>query len=460
MSDPVSWDAGLIHRYDKPGPLYTAYPPLDQYYDGVLPGDLFGALKESGNKGRSLSLHVYIPFCANTCHYCFCTRMITKDRSRAQPYLNALYREIDLLGNAQVADSLIEQLHLGGGTPTFLSHQDLRELMGKLRSSFNLHDDDGADYSVEIDPREADWPTLGLLRELGFNRVSLGVQDLEPQVQRAINRLQSLEETQTVMDAARALAYRSVSMDLMYGLPQQTPASFARSLASVIEMKPDRLVLRNYIHQPELYTPQRHIKPQELPSDEARLEIYIESQRQLLAAGYRFVGMGQFALPDDNLSLARETGTLSYGLHGYVAGPESDVLGLGVSAISQVGGLSCRNTCDLGEYQQQLQQERLPLRQGLRRTADDRLRSAIIQQLMCQWRLDYHEIERRYSIDFTSYFADCFAMLQQMHNDGLVQLQPAGLEVLPAGRPLVTRICAVFDAYQHVMGGRLYVQSI
>lgn len=460
MSDPVSCDAGLIRRYDKCGPLYTIYPPLDQYYDGVLPSDLFDAMREAGEEGRSLSLHVYIPFCANTCHYCFCTRVITKDRSRAQPYLSALYREIDLLGDALSSELLIERLHLGGGTPTFLSHQDLSELMGKLRSRFNLHDDDVGDYSVEIDPREADWSTLGLLRELGFNHVSLGVPDLDPEVQRAVNRLQSLEETQAVMDAARALAYRSVSMDLMYGLPRQTAQSFARSLACVIEMKPDRLALRNYEHQPELYSPQRRIKTQELPSYEERLEMYTGSVQQLLAAGYRFIGMGQFALPDDSLSLARETGTLAYGLQGYVAGVESDLIGLGVSATSLVGGLGCRNTCDLGEYQQQLQQGRLPLRKGLKRTADDRLRSTIIQQLMCQWKLSYCEIEQRFSIDFASYFADCFGMLRQMHNDGLIRLEPAGLEVLPAGRPLIARICAVFDAYQHVMGDRLYAQSI
>lgn len=457
---PVSCDAELIRRYDKPGPLYTAYPPLAQYYDGILPGDLLGALKEAGKEGRPLSLHVYIPFCANTCHYCFCTRVITKDRSRAQPYLAALYREIDLLGKAVNPDLPVQRLHLGGGTPTFLSHHDLSALMGKLRSGFTLRDDDMGDYSVEIDPREADWTTLGLLRELGFNHLNVGVQDLDPGVQRAVNRMQSVEETQAVLDAAKALAYRSVSMDLMYGLPQQTPESFARTLASIIEMKPDRLVLRNYMHQPELYAPQRHIKSQELPSDEVRLQMYIESQRQLLDRGYRFVGMGQFALPDDNLSLARETGTLSYGLQGYVAGSETDVLGLGVSAISRIGGLSCRNTCESGEYQQQLQQGRLPLRQGLKRTADDRLRATVIQQLMCQWQLDYREIERRYSIDFTSYFADCFAMLRQMHSDGLIRLQPAGFEVLPVGRPLVARICAVFDAYQHAMGDRLYAQSI
>lgn len=460
MSDPVMWGAGLIRRYDKAGPLYTAYPPPAQYREGVLPGDLRAALQESAGQGRPLSLSVHMPFCANACHFCYCTRVITKDRSRAQPYLAALYREIELLGNLQGPGSEVTRLHLGGGTPTFFSHQDLTQLMSRLRACFNLHDDDIGDYSVEIDPREADWSTLGLLRELGFNHVVLGVQDLEPEVQRAINRLQSLEETQAVMDAARALAYRSVDMHLMYGLPRQTTESFARTLESVIAMKPDRLTLRNYVHLPERYAPQRHIKAGELPSHELRLEICIGSHAQLSAAGYHYIGMGQYALPDDSLSLAREADTLAYGPQGYISGAVTDQVGLGVSAISQVGDICCRNTCDILEYQQHLQQGRLPLAQGLRRTADDRLRQTVMQQLMCRWRLNYREIEQRFSIDFSSYFSDCLGVLRQMDSDGLIRLEPSGLEVLPAGRSLVARICAVFDAYQHSSGELLYAQSI
>ena len=460
MTDPVSWDAGLIRRHDKPGPLYTAYPPPAQYRDGILPGDLLAALQSSAGQGRPLSLSVHIPFCANACHFCYCTRVITKDRSRAQPYLNALYREIELLGSVQRPGASVERLHLGGGTPTFFSHQDLTEMMGRLRLGFSLHDDDVGDYSVDIDPREADWSTLGLLRELGFNHVILGVQDLDPQVQRAINRLQSQEETQAVMDAARALAYRSVHMQLMYGLPRQTVASFARTLTCVIDMQPDRLTLCNYVHLPERYASQRHIRADELPDHETRLAIYASSHAQLSAAGYRFIGVGQYALPDDSLSLAREADTLTYGLQGYLSGVGSDLLGLGVSALSQVGDICSRNTCDILEYQQLLQQGRLPLRQGLRRTADDRLRRTVIQQLLCQWRLSYREIEQRFNIDFPSYFSDCYGQLQHMHEDGLIRLDAAGLEVLPAGRPLVVRICAVFDAYQHVTDERLYAQNI
>ena len=460
MTDPASWDAGLIRRHDKPGPPYTAYPPPAQYCDGMLPGDLLAALKDSAGQGRPLSLSVHIPFCANACHFCYCAKVITKDRSRAQPYLEALYREIELLGSAVRSAAAVERLHLGGGTPTFFGHRDLTQMMDRLRRGFNLHDDDIGDYSVEIDPREADWSTLGLLRELGFNHVIFGVQDLDPDVQRAINRLQSREETQAVMDAARALAYRSTHIHLMYGLPRQTVASFERTLAGVIDMQPDRLTLCNYHHLPERYASQRHIRTEDLPDYDMRLAIYANSHAQLSAAGYRFIGVGQYALSDDSLSLAREADTLTYGLQGYVPGVEGDLIGLGVSGISQVGGICSRNTRDTAVYQQQLQRGRLPLSQGLRRTADDRLRRTVIQRLLCQWRLNYREIEQRFNIDFPSYFADCYARLQQMHDDGLIRLDGAGLEILSAGRPLALRICSVFDAYQHVMDEKNYAQSI
>ncbi len=460
MSDPVEWDEGLIRRYDKPGPRYTSYPTLAQYQDGILPGDLFAALHESGRKGRPLSLYVHIPFCANICYYCSCTKVITKDRSRAQPYLQALYREIDLISPHLGGMQQVERLHLGGGTPTFLGHDDLRGLMGRLRERFNLHEDDTADHSIEIDPREADWSTLGLLRELGFNRVSFGVQDLDVEVQRAVNRLQSLEQTQAVMDAARALAYRSVNIDLIYGLPRQTVESFARTVETIIELKPDRLTLYNYAHLPDLFLPQRRIDMAELPSTDARLQICGNSVARLQQAGYRYIGMGQFALPDDSLSNAQETGELSRSFQGYVAGVECDLIGLGVSAISQVGDLYCRNSSDLKQYQQSLEEGRLALRQGLKCSADDRLRRVVISQLMCHFRLRYADIEQRFNIDFATYFTDCLGTLRQMHENGLIRLSISGIEVLPAGRPLVARICMVFDAYQYATDSTCYAQIV
>lgn len=241
MSNAICWDAELIRRYDQAGPRYTSYPTAVQFHDGITSTDLTSALAVSKAEQRDLSIYVHIPFCANICYYCACNKVITKDRSRSTAYLESLYREIDLISAHVGSDQVVEQLHFGGGTPTFLSHQELRDLLDKLRASFNLRDDDLGDYSIEIDPREADWATMGLLREIGFNRVSFGVQDIDPEVQRAVNRLQSLEQTSQVMEAARALAYRSINVDLIYGLPKQTPESFARTVDAIIALKPDRL---------------------------------------------------------------------------------------------------------------------------------------------------------------------------------------------------------------------------
>ncbi|MCK5533127.1 MAG: coproporphyrinogen dehydrogenase, partial [Halopseudomonas aestusnigri] len=257
MLPTIRWDADLIRRYDHAGPRYTSYPTAVQFHDGVKPADFLHAIDASREAGRQLSLYVHVPFCANICYYCACNKVITKDRSRSREYLASLQREMELISAHLGPDQVVEQLHFGGGTPTFLSHQELRELMAGLRSRFSLRDDDIGDYSIEIDPREADWATMELLRELGFNRVSFGVQDLDPEVQRAVNRLQTLEQTQAVMDAARTLAYRSINIDLIYGLPKQTPESFARTVEAIIALKPDRLSVYNYAHLPERFKGQR-----------------------------------------------------------------------------------------------------------------------------------------------------------------------------------------------------------
>lgn len=450
MSDPASWDVGLLRRYATTETCYTSYPAPAQFSEGVQSTDLFAALHDSGIQRRPLSLYVHIPFCANICYYCACTKTITKDRSRAQAYLQALIREIELVSVHLEQGQRVERLHFGGGTPTFLGHDDLRRLMGTLRAYFNLHDDDIADYSIEIDPREADWSTIGLLRELGFNRISIGVQDLDPEVQRAINRLQSVEQTQAVMDAARTLAYRTVGVDLIHGLPRQTPQSFSRTLATVIEMRPDQLRLYSYRHLPEVFLSQRKINPLELPGTEDCLQMQADSFAQLMAAGYHYLGMGEFALSDTALSNAQESGELGRGLQGYVTAVDGDLIGLGVSAISQVGDFYCRNTSDLRLYQSHLEQDRLALQSGLTCSTDDRLRRAVIAQLACHHRLRFADIEQRFRIDFCAYFADRMALLQQMHRDGLLQLQPAGISVLPAGRPLVGSICRLFDAYAYL----------
>ncbi|AEF22839.1 oxygen-independent coproporphyrinogen III oxidase [Pseudomonas fulva] len=447
MLDAIQWDCDLIRRYDQAGPRYTSYPTAVQFHDGVGSFDLLHALRESRRALRPLSLYLHLPFCANICYYCACNKVITKDRGRTQPYLQALEREMALIGHHVDKRQRIEQLHLGGGTPTFLSHDELRQLMAKLREHFTLLDDDSGDYSIEIDPREADWSTMGLLRELGFNRVSLGVQDLDPNVQRAINRLQSLEETRAIIEAARTLQFRSVNIDLIYGLPLQTPENFARTVQQVIALQPDRLSLFNYAHLPERFMPQRRIDSGQLPSAAAKLAMLQGSIEQLARAGYRYIGMDHFALPDDELASAQEDGSLQRNFQGYTTHGHCDLIGLGVSSISQIGDLYCQNSSDLATYQTSLNNRQLATQRGLGCNADDRIRRAVIQQLICHFQLEFADIEQRFAVTMPSYFADAWPALQQMHRDGLIDLREGSIEVLPAGRLLVRSLCMLFDRY-------------
>lgn len=460
MFDPICWNADLIRRYDRAGPRYTSYPTATQFLDGVEPSDLVRALQLSGQEQRPLSLYVHIPFCANICYYCACNKVITKDRSRAEPYLQSLYREIELVSQHVDPAQQIQQLHFGGGTPTFLAHDQLRGLLDKLRAHFNLREDDIGDYSIEIDPREADWATMGLLREIGFNRVSFGVQDLDPEVQRAVNRLQTQEQTETVMDAARALHYRSINIDLIYGLPKQTRTGFAKTVEAIIAMKPDRLSVFNYAHLPERFLPQRRIDTADLPSPQDKLAMLEATINQLVDAGYRYIGMDHFALPDDSLSNAQDNGELQRNFQGYTTHGHCDLIGLGVSSISQIGDLFSQNSSDIKVYQHTLDGGNLATRRGLECHADDRLRRAVISQLICHFTLDFTTIEQRFGIVFADYFADCLPVLNQMRRDGLIQLTDRTIRILPAGRLLARSICMVFDAYHALENHQRYSRII
>ncbi|WP_409284583.1 oxygen-independent coproporphyrinogen III oxidase [Pseudomonas protegens] len=447
MLDAIRWDTDLIRRYDLAGPRYTSYPTAVQFNSQVGAFDLLHALRDSRKAQRPLSLYVHIPFCANICYYCACNKVITKDRSRALPYLQRLEQEMQLIACHLAPSQRVEQLHFGGGTPTFLNHDELRQLMALLRKHFNLLEDDSGDYGIEIDPREADWSTMGLLRELGFNRVSIGLQDLDPAVQRAVNRLQSLEETRAVIEAARTLQFRSINIDLIYGLPKQTPEHFARTVEEVISLQPDRLSVFNYAHLPERFMPQRRINGSELPAPAEKLEMLQRTIEQLTAAGYRYIGMDHFALPDDELAIAQEESTLQRNFQGYTTHGHCDLIGLGVSAISQIGDLYCQNSSDLTHYQNALAGAQLATSRGLVCNADDRLRREVIQQLICNFSLKFEDIERVFNIDFRGYFNELWPDLQEMDDDGLIQLSPEAITVLPAGRLLVRSVCMIFDAY-------------
>ncbi len=443
----VSWDLDLIRRYDLSGPRYTSYPTAIQFDSGLTAEQLISAGRASADANAPLSLYVHIPFCAHVCYYCACNKVITRNRKKAQPYLDTLYQEMAQLSQWYRQERTVNQLHWGGGTPTFISDEQMRELMQALRRNFNLRDDDLGDYSIEIDPREAGHDTLGVLREIGFNRISLGVQDVNPQVQLAVNRVQPTEQTRAVLERSRELGFRSINMDLIYGLPHQTELSFAETLETVIAMSPDRLSVFNYAHLPDRFRSQKHIRAEDLPSAETKLAILQNSINRLLDAGYVYIGMDHFAKPDDELAIAQASGKLHRNFQGYTTHADCDLVAMGVSAISQIGNVYYQNEHDIAAYSQAVMQQQHAVKRGVQLNPDDHIRRAVITELICQFELDKRSIEQRFAIDFDQYFADEQDELSQFASDGLIQLQPDTISVTSAGRLLIRRICMAFDAY-------------
>lgn len=443
MLDAIRWDSGLIHRYGRDLPRYTCYPAVRQFHAGVGAFDLLHALRSSRLAQRSLSLYLHLPFGA-AIGACRGNGVITKDRGHSLPYLQRLEREIELVSHHLGPQQRVEQLYWGGGTPTFLNHDQLRRLMAHLRRRFQLLDDDGGDYAIDIDPREADWPTLGLLRELGFNRLNIGVHDLDPQVQQAINRVHSPQQLCSLLEAARTLHYRSVNVELIHGLPRQTPASFAHTLAEVIALQPDRLALLDAAQLPT------HGWAEEgaLPGEADTLAMLRDGIEQLTAAGYRYIGLGQFALPDDELAMAQERGRLQRDLQGYSSHAHGDLIGLGLAAISRVGTLYAQNTGDAERYLACLDDGQLATARGLRCSADDQLRQALIETLLCDFQLDTRAFGARFALDFRDYFAPQWPALEQLARDGLIELGEEFIDVRPSGRLLVGALCRLFDRYQ------------
>ncbi|MEK8089705.1 oxygen-independent coproporphyrinogen III oxidase [Thermithiobacillus plumbiphilus] len=442
--DPV-----LIRKYDREGPRYTSYPTAPQFqadFDAATLEQIIAATNAE-NPRRPLSLYVHVPFCDTVCFYCACNKVVTKDHSRAAIYLQHLEREIARVGGLFDRARPVSQLHWGGGTPTFLSDAEITALMGILRRHFTLLEGDQGEYGIEIDPRRLGAGTLALLRDQGFNRISLGVQDLDPAVQRAVNRMQSEECTFGVLHEARRLGFKSLSLDLIYGLPQQTPESFARTLARVIAEQPDRLSLFNYAHLPERFKPQRRIQAADLPSAEAKLAILGQSIETLSAAGYVYIGMDHFALPGDSLVQAQRDGTLHRNFQGYSTHGDCDIVALGVSAISRIGDSYSQNVSVLDDYQARIDAGHSPLARGMTLSDDDRLRRAVIDQLICHFRLDFASMEARFGITFRDYFAAELQMLASMADDGLLRLHASGIEVLAPGRLLIRNVCMVFDVY-------------
>ena len=446
-SHSVVFDPALIRRYDKAGPRYTSYPTAVQFRESFGEAEYRAVARASNAGGAPLSLYFHLPFCDTVCYYCACNKIVTKNRKRTVPYLERLFREIELQGALFDRSRPVEQLHWGGGTPTFLSVDEMRALMRKTREHFRLRDDDSGEYSIEVDPREANAEIIALLRELGFNRLSLGVQDFDPTVQKAVNRIQSEAETFAVLDAARATGFRSVNMDLIYGLPHQTVASFAATLDKVIAAGPDRLSVFNYAHLPELFKTQRQIDTTSLPAPGEKLAILQHTIERLTAAGYVYIGMDHFARPDDELAVAQREGSLYRNFQGYSTHADCDLVAMGITAIGKVGDSYSQNVKTLDEYSALLDAGHLPVFRGIVLSDDDKLRRAIITQLICHFELNYARIEQAFNVRFRDHFAAELEELEVMQADGLLEVGAHAMVVRPAGKLLIRNICMVFDTY-------------
>ncbi|MEO8145801.1 MAG: oxygen-independent coproporphyrinogen III oxidase [Betaproteobacteria bacterium] len=444
--DPV-----LIRKYGTSGPRYTSYPTADRFVDAFGEGGFRHWLghRNIGGIVQPLSVYVHLPFCSSVCYYCGCNKVVTRDHSKSAQYIKYLAKELVLvgerLGAAGAGERSICQLHWGGGTPTFLAREEMAALMALLDAQFTR--DAQTEVSIEVDPRSAESGRMAFLAGLGFNRLSIGVQDFDRSVQEAVHRLQSESETRRVMEEARASGFRSISMDLIYGLPRQTPDSFDATLDRVIALDPDRIALYSYAHLPELFKPQRRIHAEELPSPEARLQIMTLAIGRLSRAGYTYIGMDHFAKPADGLAVAQRQGRLHRNFQGYSTHPDADMLGFGVSAIGRLGPAYYQNHKRLEDYYAALDDGRIPVRRGVELTADDLLRRSVIQSLICNFRLSIESVEIAHLIDFRRYFAAELADLRGLQADGLVELQPDWIVVTPRGRLLVRAVCMVFDKY-------------
>ena len=437
----------LIKKYDKSGPRYTSYPTAIQFTEEFSTEDYLQQVKMSNERNTPLSLYFHIPFCDTICYYCGCNKIVTKNRNHAQPYLDAVYKELELQGQLFKATRIVNQLHWGGGTPTFISHEQMTELMQQTRRHFTLLDDDSGEYSIELDPREVTPSSINLLRTLGFNRISLGVQDFNPKVQQAVNRIQSYKETRDVILAARKNKFHSISLDLIYGLPFQTVESFNETVDRVLELDPDRLSVFNYAHLPEMFKTQRQINVNDLPSAEDKLAILQQVTNKLIDAGYEYIGMDHFAKPTDELSIAQKERKLYRNFQGYSTNSDCDLVALGITSIGKVADSYSQNIKTIKEYTDVVNSGSLPVYRGVALTEDDVLRREVINQLICHFELNFKEIERVFDIDFANYFISELKQLLEMQKDGLLELTAERVLVLPEGKLLIRNICMVFDAY-------------
>jgi oxygen-independent coproporphyrinogen-3 oxidase len=449
MIPVLAFDPDLLRRYDRPGPRYTSYPTAPQFGADFGEDALRRAIQDSNGDPipRRLSIYVHVPFCLSPCFYCGCNRVITRDKTRADGYLAHLCREIEMIAPLFDRDREVIQLHFGGGTPNFLSPTQLRRTVELLKRHFKFSGAVDRDISIELDPRTVSPQDIAELALAGFNRASLGVQDFDPAVQEAVNRVQGIEQTRAVVDACRTHGFRSVNIDLIYGLPNQTPDGFRRTLETVIAMHPDRLAVYSYAHLPDMFKAQRQLDASLLPDAETKLALLQLAIETLTAAGYVYIGMDHFALPDDELAQAQERGGLHRNFMGYTTHADSDLIGLGASSISHIGDSYSQNPRDLPSWQMAVDEGRMPVFRGMVLSEDDQLRADLIQRLMCQGEIPISALERRYGIDFASYFAVALERLQPLEADGLVSVYPDRIEATARGRMLLRNIAMCFDRY-------------
>lgn len=449
MDNKVVFNKDLIRRYDTFGPRYTSYPTAVQFTTEVGVDDYLDWVTHSNEDPipAPLSLYLHIPFCDTICYYCGCSKVITKDKSKATHYIQLLKQEIKLQGALFAKDRPVSQIHWGGGTPTFLSDKEIYEIIDCIHENFNVPAGDQVECGIEVDPRTVDLARLKNLYNLGFNRISFGVQDFDSCVQQSVNRVQSTQQIKQHIIDARKLNYKSINIDLMYGLPNQTMHSFSQTLDTTIELDPDRIAIYNYAHLPEMFKPQRRINEDELPSAEEKLNILNLCIDKLQNAGYVYIGMDHFAKQSDSLVKAQQEGTLHRNFQGYSTHADCDIIAMGITAISQIGDNYSQNVRTIEDYEACLQENKIPVFRGIELEADDVLRREVINQLMCNNYLDIKQLEKKWRIDFNTYFKSSLNNLQEMADDGLLKISKTKLTITTTGRLLTRSICMQFDRY-------------
>ncbi len=442
----IELDPVLIERFGGRGPRYTSYPTADRFQPGFDPASYAQALLErAGRRGDPLGLYFHIPFCRTICYYCGCNKIGTKQQGKSAEYIDVLQMEMELVTQLTGRGQRISHLHFGGGTPTFMLDEEFAQLFDAIARHFEFAPD--GEYSIEVDPRTVTPARMHTLRALGLNRVSLGIQDFDPEVQKAVNRVQSYEGTRALIDAARQAGFRSINADLIYGLPRQTVASFERTLDQTIEAGPDRVALYHYAHLPQLFKPQRRIHEEDLPSAETRARLFDMAVAKFRGAGYVYLGLDHFARADDELAVAQREGRLHRNFQGYCSHDSGDLIALGVSSISAVGSVQAQNEKSLGSYYTRVADGELPIIRGITLGDDDFLRRDVIQSLMCNFSIRWPQIEAAHRISARQYFGDALAELAPMHEAGAIRIDDQGIEVLPRGRLLVRAVAMAFDRY-------------